>query len=462
MKISQILLRSLVLLFTAIILLSFVACEKEEKPPVVPDPNVEDTSYIAPGFDMVPETKDIVMYEVNIRAFSQAGNLQGVTDRLDSIRALGVNVIWLMPIYPIGKINSVNSPYSIADYKGVNPEFGTLEDLKTLVSTAHTKGMAVILDWVANHTAWDHPWIVNKDWYTQVGGEIVHPPGTNWMDVADLNFTNAAMKLEMIEDMKFWIKKANVDGFRCDAADYVPQSFWKQAIDSIKKIPNRNVIWFAEGERNDHFSAGFQMVFSWDFYSKLKSVYNGQSAAQLFASHQAEYATAPAGKHFLRFTTNHDESAWDATPVQLFGGQNGSVTAFVVMAYMGGVPLIYGSQEVGRATTLPFFTKSAINWSQNPTTLLAYKEIMKIYSENAALRGGTIQNYSHADIVNFSRKQGTEEIVLIANVRNRVVNYTLPDALKNTEWINLRNGESVTLTSAVSLTNFEYQILKKK
>jgi glycosidase len=462
MKISQILLRSLVLLFTALFLLSFVACEKEEKPPVVPDPNVEDTSYIAPGFAMVPETKDIVMYEVNIRAFSQAGNLQGVTDRLDSIRALGVNVIWLMPIYPIGKINSVNSPYSIADYKGVNPEFGTIEDLKTLVSTAHTKGMAVILDWVANHTAWDHPWIVNKDWYTQVGGEIVHPPGTNWMDVADLNFTNAAMKLEMIEDMKYWIKKANVDGFRCDAADYVPQSFWKQAIDSIKKIPNRNVIWFAEGERNDHFSAGFQMVFSWDFYSKLKSVYNGQSAAQLFASHQSEYTNAPAGKHYLRFTTNHDESAWDATPVQLFGGQNGAVTAFVVMAYMGGVPLIYGSQEVGRATTLPFFTKSAINWSQNPTTLLAYKEIMKIYSENAALRGGTIQNYSHADIVNFSRKQGTEEIVLIANVRNRVVNYTLPDALKNTEWTNLRNGANVSLTSSVSLGNFEYQILKKK
>jgi len=163
-----------------------------------------------------------------------------------------------MPVHPIGIIKTVNSPYCIKNYKEVNPEYGTLDDLRTLIREAHKRNMAVILDWAANHTSWDNPWIEHKSWYTQDGsGNIIHPAGTNWQDVADLNFNNSEMRLEMIRSMKYWVLTANVDGFRCDAADYVPFSFWKQAI----KIPNRKLIMLAEGACADHFTAGFQLNF---------------------------------------------------------------------------------------------------------------------------------------------------------------------------------------------------------
>ncbi len=233
------------------LLIILTACSKAEDNNPLPytDPD-------AP-FAGVPATSDIAMYEINLRAFSAGGTFQGILPRLDSIKKLGINVIWLMPIYPIGQkkmIPPMGSPYSVKNYLEVNPELGTLDDLKNLVRESHKRGMAVILDWVANHTAWDNPWIENKSWYTQDGnGIIISPPGTNWLDVADLNYENDEMRTAMISAMKYWILNANVDGFRCDAADFVPFDFWKQAIDSLNKLPGRKLILLAEGARSDHF-----------------------------------------------------------------------------------------------------------------------------------------------------------------------------------------------------------------
>lgn len=229
------------LLFTIFSLAILISCEQDSDPP--PDDNNgnnNDTAYHAIPFDNVPATVDVVMYEVNLRAFSSTGDLQGVINRLDEIKSLGVNVIWIMPIHPIGEINSVNSPYSVKDYKAVSSEYGTLEDLRNLTAEAHERDMAVIMDWIANHTAWDNEWINNKSWYTQDGnGNIVHPPGTNWLDVADLNYENMDMQNAMIDAMKYWILQANVDGFRCDYADGVPYEFWKRAIDTLTSLPER-------------------------------------------------------------------------------------------------------------------------------------------------------------------------------------------------------------------------------
>jgi len=191
--------------------------------------------------------EDIIMYEVNIRAFSNRGDFQGVIDRLDSIKSLSVNTLWLMPIYPIGKIKTVNSPYCINEYTQVNSEFGTINDFNLLVEKAHKREMQVIIDWVANHTSWDHSWIQNKGWYTQnVNGNIIHPEGTNWQDVADLNFDNTEMRNEMIRAMKYWVLETNIDGFRCDAADFVPYDFWKQALDTLSSIKGKELILLAE------------------------------------------------------------------------------------------------------------------------------------------------------------------------------------------------------------------------
>ena len=200
------------LLFFVFILIS---CKEDENILVEPLIDQDTTTVYGTPFQNLPEIDDIIMYEVNERAFSTSGNLQGVINRLDSIKALGVNVIWLMPIHPIGTINSVNSPYCVKNYFEVNPEFGTLADLRKLVEEAHNRNMAVIIDWVANHTAWDNPWIDSTKWYTQDGnGNIISPAGTNWADVADLNFSNQNMRLEMIKAMRYWILTANIDGYK--------------------------------------------------------------------------------------------------------------------------------------------------------------------------------------------------------------------------------------------------------
>ncbi|MBT2557664.1 hypothetical protein J7E24_07705 [Hymenobacter sp. ISL-91] len=206
-----------------------------------PTPGTPPPPQYGTPFAGVPNRQDAVMYQVNMRAFSQAGNFAGVTARLDSIRDLGVNVLYLMPIYPIGTDSkSVNSPYAVKDYRAVNTEFGSLTDLRALVNGAHQRNMAVMLDWVANHTSWDNPWITqHPDWYQKNAAGAITPVsnnGTTYNDVAQLDFSNAAMRLEMISALKSWVYTANVDGFRFDYADFQPSNFWKQATDTLRNI----------------------------------------------------------------------------------------------------------------------------------------------------------------------------------------------------------------------------------
>jgi glycosidase len=459
-------LRLTILYCFLILLLSAVSCGKEEKivVPVIPADTIpKDPAQYETPFADVPNTPDITMYEINERAFSTSGNFAGILPRLDSIKALGVNVIWLMPIHPIGIIKTVNSPYCIRNYKEVNPEYGTLEDLRTLVREAHKRKMAVILDWAANHTSWDNPWISNKAWYTQDGnGNIINPAGTNWQDVADLNFDNSAMRLEMIKSLKYWVLTANIDGYRCDAADYVPFSFWKQAIDSLTDIPNRKLIMLAEGSRADHFAAGFRLNFSWDFFAKNKSVFkNNQLASGLYSTHLSEYASIPLNSHKLRFTSNHDECAWDDTPLGLFGGKQASMAAFVFSAFMGGVTLIYNGQEVGCPVKLPFFSRSPINWTTNPDMLAEYKFLLNLRAAHPALRSGDLVSFSGNDIAAFERQTQDEKVAVFVNTRNSARPFTVPANLKNISWKDAVNGMPVVLDSLLVLNAFEYRILIK-
>lgn len=455
------------LFLSFIFFLSLILSCTEDQITNPPDDNDDDDVPIETGyqqygepFDQVPAAGDVVMYEVNLRAFSATQDLSGVTQQLDSIAQLGINTIWLMPIYPIGQVNSVNSPYSIKDYRAVNPEFGTLEDLRHLVEEAHVREMAVILDWVANHTSWDNDWINNKDWYTQdAGGNIVHPPGTNWQDVADLNFDNTTMRDSMIDAMKYWVLEANVDGYRCDYANGVPFDFWEQAIDTLRNIPNRDLILLAEGDRNDHFDAGFDLAFSWRFYGTVKDVFNGLPASRLFNTHNSEYNNIPSGKHWLRFTTNHDESAWDATPVSIFNGTQGATCASVLTIFTGGVPLIYGSQEVGVSQTIPFFSTSTINWNANPAMKQTYRQMLQFYGSSEAARTGENAFYTHADIACFKKMLGSDEVLVIANVRNKGVVFDIPTELRNTTWTNILTGEEVPLVVNINLAPYHFLIL---
>lgn len=451
-------LRLLVLFTITVIVISSCGEENIQNPPVNND------GYTQYGVPMksVPSTDSIAMYEINLRAFSQSGNIEGIISRLDELKSLNINTLWLMPIYSQGVEKSVNSPYCIRNYKEVSSEYGTLADLRKLTTLAHERKIAVIMDWVANHTSWDNVWISNKTWYSQdANGNIIQPPGTNWTDVADLSFENTKMRDAMIDAMKYWILEANVDGFRCDYADGVPFDFWKQAIDSLNNIKNRKLILLAEGSRKDHYQAGFQMTYGWDYYSKLKSVWKGENAQNIITVNTNEYSGLADGKHKLRFTTNHDESAWDASPITLFNGKNGALAASVSAVFLGGVPLIYTGQEVGRSGTTPFFSKSPVDWSANPDMYAEYKNLMKAYFELNVPKLKSLQNYSTQDVLIFKRFSGNKEVLVFINVRNKSVNLTLPTALVNSEWKNALNNQILNLANTLSLTNYQYYILTK-
>jgi glycosidase len=449
-------------LFVVLLLgLSVFACKKEIDKPNPPVVTPEYVQYGTP-FNGVPNLLDATIYQVNMRCFSKTGNFAGVTARLDSIKSLGINVIYLMPIYPVGALKSVNSPYCVQDYKKVNSEFGTLTDLRTLVDGAHSRGMAVILDWVANHTSWDNVWIENDSWYKHDdSGNIVSPNG--WNDVAQLDFQNHDMIATMIKAMKYWVYTANCDGFRCDYADGPPFAFWQEAIDSLREITTHKLIIMAEGTRNDHFRAGFNCTFGFRFYDQLKKVHNENLSAATFDNvNNQEFGSVPDTCSVVRYITNHDVNSSDGTPLSLFGEEKGSMTAFVITAYMKGIPMIYNGQEIACPVRLSFpFTSTSIDWNIKSDVFNEYKKIIAFRNGNTAVRRGVLKTFSSKDICAFTKTFENETVFAMANVRNNSINYTLPVSLVNTVWQDAFTGTIVNLGEAVTLTPYSYMVIKK-
>lgn len=409
----------------------------------------------------LPAVQDVVMYQINPRVFAPQNSFRAIERRLDSIRALGVNVVWFMPLNEVGQEKSVNSPYCVKDYKAVNPEFGTLDEFRSLVSACHTRGMHVIIDWVANHTSWDNAWIAHKSWYTQDStGTIISPAGTGWNDVADLDFSNPEMRLAMIDAMKFWVTEVGIDGFRCDAADFVPFDFWKQSLDSLRAIPHHPLLMLAEGKRRDHFDAGFDMNYSWDFLETLRDVFlKDAPATRLIDTGTAEYDTIPLGKVKLRFTTNHDESA-KMSPINEFGGVRGSMAAFVLTTYLQGGALIYGSQEVGYPDAINFFRYVPVDWMANAELYQEYRRLMALYNEHPAIRKGTLKTYPNADVLLFEKQEGKDRVLVAVNVRDREAEVALPE-----DWSSRATQDMYTATerkaeTELTLAPYQYLILK--
>jgi glycosidase len=411
----------------------------------------------------VPERSDVNLYQINIRTFSKDGNLKGILPRLDSIKNLGMNVIYLMPIYPVGKVNAVNSPYCVKDYKLVNEEFGKLEDLKTLVDAIHQRKMAVILDWVPNHTSYDHAWIKNKSWYLQDStGKILSPPGQPWSDVAQLNFNNMDMRAEMISSMKYWVAAADIDGFRCDYADGPTYDFWKQAVAELRAIPDHKLLLLAEGKRVDHYKAGFDYNFGFTFFEHLKDIYGkNRSVLSIDTINVSDHKGTTNGQQIVRYTTNHDVNGSDGTPQDLFGGQKGSMAAFVVAAYMNSIPMIYNGQEVGTPYKLVFpFTGQKVDWSLNPAVTAEYKKIIGVRNSSAALRSDKVKSYSSNDICAFTKEKDKEKVFVLANLRNKEISYTTPKKLAGSKWTDAISGAVYEVGDKVVLPPYAYLVLK--
>ena len=449
-----------------LISLVLFSCSKKDTVPVKPPPVVTDTlppQYGTP-FTNVPNRQDASVYQVNIRAFSAQGNLAGVTARMDAIHDLGVNVIYLMPIYPVGTLKSVNSPYCIKDYVSVASEFGTLNDLRALIDGAHSRNMSVMLDWVANHTAWDHPWTtIHKDWYLQdAAGNILSPPNTGFTDVAQLNFNNSVMRLAMIKSMKYWIYAANIDGYRCDFADNPPADFWKQAIDSLRNITTHKLLLLAEGSKSANYASGFDFNFGFGFYGNLKNIYNNNaSVSSIDALNTSEYNGASAGQQVVRYITNHDVNSSDGSPINLFAGKTGSMAAFVVAAYMKSVPMVYNGQETGMVSSIPFpFTSVKIDWNTGADVTAEYKKVLGFRNASAAIRQGTLTSFSNSDVSAFIKEKNAEKVLVFVNLRNTQKAFTLPAAVANTTWKDAFTDASISLATQVTLQPYQYLILK--
>lgn len=445
-----------------ILMILFGSCEKApDNSNNIVNPDPDPVQYGTP-FASVPDAPDAVIYQVNMRVFSTSRNFQGVITRLDSIKSLGVNVIYLMPIYPVGVLRSINSPYCIKDYKSVNTEFGSLADLRKLIDEAHKRNMAVILDWVGNHTSWDHTWMAKTSWYAKDNiGNIVSPNG--WTDVAQLDFANTEMRKAMIKAMKFWILTANCDGYRCDYSDGPPADFWKQAIDTLRNIKTHKLLMLAEGARSENFTSGFDFNFGFRFYDQLKKTYSSNQPATAFDNlNTNEFAGADENKSVVRYITNHDVNSSDGTPLDLFGGNAGSMAAFVVAAYMKGVPMIYNGQEVGTPYRLEFpFTGTTINWTLNPALVHEYKKIIAFRNSSKAIRRGTLTSYSYANVCAFTKTSGTETVFVISNLRDTGTDFTLPAGVANTAWNDAFSGNPLALNTQISLQPYAYLVLKK-
>lgn len=425
--------------------------------------HAQDPPQYGTPFAGVPDPRDVNMYQVHTRIFSANGNFQGVIARLDQIRALGVNTIYLMPHYPIGTDSRASgSPYCIKDFKGVGAEYGTLTDLRQLVDGAHAKGMAVILDFVVNQTSFDHPWITqHPDWYQRDGsGNII----ALFPDVAALDMNNTSMRAAMIDAMRYWIFAANVDGFRCDFANNPPVSFWQAVINNLRGITSHKLLMLAEGDRLENFQAGFDMNFGDKFYyDALEDIANGASVGQIQTTTNTEYSLANSTQQVVRYTCNHDLlDDSPLLPLTMFKNHNGVVANFLVCAYMRGVPFLMSGQEVDFSTFVPYpWASPKINWSVNTGAAADFTNILNFRTSSDAIRRGTMTNYSNNDVCAFTKISGSEKVVVMVNMRNNSASFVIPSAMAGS-YTDAFTNAPVTLTSGATqtLSNFGYRVLK--
>ncbi|MCS6991379.1 MAG: alpha-amylase family glycosyl hydrolase [Chitinophagales bacterium] len=441
-------------LFLGCFLIVLTACRQPANPVSV---NRQDT---------VPPIEKIVMYEVFVRNFTASGTFEAMLAHLPRLRQLGVNVLWLMPVQPTGlvkKKGTYGSPYSIRNYTALHPDLGTAADFRRLVDSIHALGMFIILDHVANHTAWDHVWVQqHPEWYTRDSAGHMIPSVPDWTDIADLNYEQRALWDAQIASMKYWIDSFNIDGFRCDVAEMVPLEFWKEAIGHLRQL--RPLLMLAEGADPKLYEAGFNMTYGWEMYHGLKKVWNGQASARLIDSlYRREQQLYPPQYRHLRFITNHDENSWDDVPQRVFISEKGAQAAFVVQLTLPGVPFLYNGQEVGYEQRINLFEKYIIDWQARPDLQQWYQRLLQFYHNSAALQKGAIEFWNSDDVLCYRRQADHDQSVfVVVNCRNRPVRYPVPEALSHQRFTNIITGQTLTFHEEIGLNPFDHYVLMAK
>ena len=369
--------------------------------------------------------RDGVVYEIYPRAFSPAGNFDGITARLDDLKALGVDILWLMPIHPIGQLKkkgTIGSPYAVRDYYAIKPDYGTAADFKKLVAGAHRRGMKVIIDIVANHTSWDSVMMKWPDFYEHdAKGQITYPH--DWSDVAELNYANPRLRRYMIDMLKFWIREFDLDGFRCDVAEEVPTDFWEEARTELDRI-KPDIVMLAEGLKAELLLKAFDFDYSWPLHSALTDVLQGRSSAEdLRVSWEKEFREWPRGSLHMRFSDNHDERR----AIARFG-EPAALAASALVFTLDGVPMLYNGMEVGDTTESgapALFERLPIFWpiaQRRPEFPRFYQKMMVLRRSSRALRRGAVEWLTNSDksrVLTFIRRAGDEEVLVAINLSSR-------------------------------------------
>ncbi|WP_299123041.1 alpha-amylase family glycosyl hydrolase [uncultured Tenacibaculum sp.] len=463
------------------------ACKTEKKE--VAKKEVKETKEVS----IAPVTNEMmenaIIYEANIRQYSKEGTFEQFTKDIPQLKELGVKIIWLMPVFPISQTKrkatggdfaskltdpkeqakALGSYYAVSDFTKINPEFGTIEDFRELVKTAHENNMYVILDWVPNHTGWDHTWLkTNPEFYTKNDkGEITDPlneDGTpvGWADVADLNYDNKELRKEMVKDMQYWITKEGVDGFRCDVAGSVPTDFWQEAIPQLRA--KKDIFMLAEAWEPELMKEGlFDMGYGWDTHHRMNHIAKGEESVKDWNKRMVQIDTLYEKDDILmNFVTNHDENSWNGTIKERMGD---AAELFTALTYVApGMPLIYSGQEYGLDHRLKFFEKDSIPHTKGKEWDLL-KKLGELKTANVALSGGKVAaSYDLFDATKealvFSRKKGDKEVVFIGNLSKQPIKESIQ---YEGSFVDYMSGEEIQLTGEeIPLEPWEYKILIKK
>jgi len=434
--------------------------------------NAAQEAETLPGMTTVhhPEwSKNATIYEVNIRQFTEEGTFDAFSAHIPRLKEMGIDILWLMPVHPIGEKNrkgTLGSYYAVKDYKGLNPEFGDADDFSALVQTAHENGMKVILDWVANHTAWDHAWIdEHPEWYTKdEEGNLVSP--FDWSDVADLNYDNPELHTAMIDALEYWVREFDIDGYRCDVAGMVPVEFWdnaRMALDNIKPV-----FMLAEAEDAPLIVSAFDMEYGWEFHHIMNHVAKGDlDADSIQAYFDRQMRRFPRGAYKMNFTSNHDENSWNGTVWERMG--DGAYAFAVLSSTVPGMPLVYTGQEAGLDKRLEFFEKDQVEWKEHPFFDL-YKALFELKHENKALWNGEfggsfirLESSDQSNIYAFVREKEDDKVVAIFNLSDQEGEYEISGKYLAGEYTVFMSDETVSLSDKETMTlkPWEYRVYYK-
>lgn len=413
-------------------------------------------------------SKNAVIYQVNTRQFTEEGTFAAAENHLPRLSELGIDLLWLMPIHEIGEKNrkgELGSPYSIKDYYSINPELGTLEDFRHFVEAAHDHDMKVILDWVANHTAWDnnlvreHPEWYKRDWK----GDFRPTPWWDWSDIIELDFSEPELRKYMSEAMKYWVSETDIDGYRCDVAGFVPVDFWNRVRGELEEI--KEVFMLAEWEARDLHAEAFDMSYAWSWYDAMRDLANGDKDLGILREYYAKNECSwPKDSIRMTFVSNHDKNAWEGTQFEQFG--DGLEPAIVLSVVGEGMPLLYNGQEAGNSKRLKFFERDPIQWREHPVGDL-YKRLFPLKKENRALWNGKwgatmirVPNSSESSVFSFVRKKGDDKVFAVLNFSAERHTLSFREELCHGSYVEYLSGESKEIgkNSRLELSPWDYRI----